>query len=111
MFLHANKQQEIDKEKESVTWNKGALVAELAVGCGGGQEEYGRRCRGSRTEAPSSGETQPSTPLFPMFHFAFSSFIVNRLPPFVLHVLPCFFLSFFSFFLSFSFLSTPVLSV
>jgi hypothetical protein len=46
-FLHASKHQEVDKEKESVTWNNGALVAELAVACGGCQEEYGWQCRGS----------------------------------------------------------------
>jgi hypothetical protein len=34
MFLHANKQQEIDNKKESVTWNKGALLVELMVACG-----------------------------------------------------------------------------
>jgi len=75
--LHASKHHEVDKEKESVTWNNGALVAELALACGGGQEEYGWRCRGSngrererRWQKPSVGGwyfgwfwTQTSPPL------------------------------------------------
>jgi hypothetical protein len=57
---------------------------------GGGQW----RCRGSRTAAPSSGETRLFTPL--VFRFAFSSFVVKRLPflhslfIFLCNSLPCF---------------------
>ena len=77
-----------------VTWRGGggALLFWLLHWrcCGGGQ----RRCRGSRTAAPSSGETRLFTPL--VFRFAFSSFVVKRLPflhslfIFLCNSLPCF---------------------
>jgi hypothetical protein len=42
------------KRRRVLPGTKRALVAELAVACGGDQEEYLWWCRGSRTAAPGN---------------------------------------------------------